>query len=142
MTKRSKGSGISWKQGVVALVLTITVAYGVAIIDVASRTVRSGGRVDELQAEVNELEAQAVELETAIIEAKSPAEIERAAREELRVAGEGEIVMASKTGTVMPKSTAPLPTPTLRPTLKPTTTGSLPGRWDELMRLILRGLGR
>ena len=142
MAKRSKGSGISGKQVIIALVLTIAVAYSVAITDVASRLVGSGRRVAELQEEVNAQKTQVVVLQTKVVEAQSPAQIERAAREELHAGRADEVIISSLPGTVTPQATAIPPTSTPRPTPKPTTSSSLPGRWQELLRLILQGLGR
>lgn len=133
MAKKAKGMRVSWKQLLVALALTVSVAYSVAITDVVSRSVRTRRRVDALLAEVQALEDEKAKLQRDLEVVESDLYAESVARQELkwRKAGETAFVPILKqtAPTVAPQS---LP----RPTPVPTGSASPVSRWQELMQLL------
>ena len=134
MAKRAKEMLVSWRQLLIALALTISVAYSVAITDVVSRSVRTRHRVDALRAEVQALEDQKAELLRDLKLVESDVYVEKVAREELKWRRPGEKGFVPILKQVAPTTAPRIPAP--KPTLTPTSSASPVSRWQELMLLI------
>ena len=134
MAKRAKGMLVSWRQLLIALALTISVAYSVAITDVVSRSLRTRRRVDSLRAEVQALEDERAELLRGLELVESDVYVEKVAREDLKWRKPGETsfvpILKQAVPTAAPPPLAPKPTPA------PTGSASPVSRWQELMQLI------